>query len=431
MNYDCVIIGGGIAGLLCGIKCAGRGLRCLIVSSGMSALHFSSGSIDLLGYHPAGELVRAPFDALASFINSCPDHPYAKCGEALIEDALFFLKKEVARENFYLYSNERDNHFHVTTLGTLKPAFFSQSSVFNEHLKESFEKKPKIAILTFEGFRDFYPELVSVNLKNQALFQACEIITGSIDVSAFHETKDSHYEFRSIDIGRLFDSEKYLNEIANQINAIAGEADIVGLPAFIGISRYNTIFKKLQALTRPVIYEIPTLPPSILGMRLDNALKRRFAELGGLFVAGDKVIGGEIRAGLLESIHTRNQGDSKIKAPFFVLATGSFFSGGIISRFDVMQEPVLALSVEYPQNRCMWHSKDFFHPDSHPFLQFGVKTNETLNPWDDSGKAVRNLFCAGAVLSGYNPIKEASGSGVAISTGYYAAKQIIARCRKA
>jgi glycerol-3-phosphate dehydrogenase subunit B len=427
VQYDCLIIGGGLSGLTCGIKCAREGLRCAIITSGMSALHFSSGSIDLLGYQPDGNVLYQPFEHLGSFIGEHPEHPYAKCGIDTVREAFDFVRGELQQEDLDLFCNGEDNHFHVTAMGTLKPTYLSQRSVFNENLKEAFKKRARIAVLNFRGFRDFYPDIVVANLKKNSIFSVFEIVSGTVDLPLFRRTSRNPHEFRSIDIARIFESEKYLPRIAVEIKKIGGDVLFVAMPAFIGINNYNRIHRRLEELTGTLIYEIPTLPPSILGMRIDNALKSRFAALGGVFINGDKIIGGEILNNRIEQIHTTNYYDTGFTADNYVLSTGSFFSGGLVSEYNQIKEPVFNLQVYSERDREKWRSSSFISGESHPFLEFGVNTDDRLRPATLQGVMIENLFCTGALLSHYNPVKEGSGGGVALSTGYYAARQIIER----
>ena len=48
MNFDTIIIGGGLSGLTAGIELQRRGQKTLMISSGQSALHFFSGSFEFL-----------------------------------------------------------------------------------------------------------------------------------------------------------------------------------------------------------------------------------------------------------------------------------------------------------------------------------------------------------------------------------------------
>lgn len=418
-------MGGGLSGLTCGIRLQEKGARCAVISTGMSALHFSSGSIDLFGYNGHGRTVYRPFEYLDEFAGSNPRHPYAFCGARQVREALFYFRDQLEMEDIELYNNEESNHFHVTTLGTLKPTFFSQRSVFNEKVRLAFEKRSKIAALNFEGYRDFYPELAVINLRRNVLFRNIEIISGKIVYPDYGDPQRNPFEYRSVDIARIFDTERYLEDLAGQIRNAAGDAAFAAMPAFLGITNFKRHHQLLQQLTGLLIYEIPTLPPSILGMRIDNALKSRFAALGGVYIAGDTVTGGNLAGDMLESIVTENGGGSALEAGSFVLATGSFFSGGLVSEFSRVREPVFGLRVHSHAERSKWHAPEFFPRQGHPFLEYGVETDERLNPLTDGGRRIKNLYCTGALLPHYNPIKEGSGGGVAVSTGYRAAELIL------
>ncbi len=425
MSYDCLIIGGGLAGLTCGIKCASEGLRTVILTGGMSSLHYSSGSIDLFGFDEKKKIIDQPFEYIKEYIKKDKNHPYAKVGIKTIREAMKFFQTELGNENLTLYDNGEHNHYHFTGLGTTKTTYFSQESVFNNKFKKAFLEKRKIAVLSFEGYRDYHPQITVDQLKNNPEFKGIEVTTSNIDLSKFIKTPKNLHEFRSIDISRIFETEKYLPGIAELIKKAAGDAKIVSLPAFLSINNYSEIHKKLEKMTGVLIYEVPTLPPSILGLRIDKALKSRFAALGGELSLGDNVKGGEIEKNSVNHIFTLNNGDTKHKAQFYVLASGSFFSGGLKSSYNEMKEPIFDLKIKSDKDRNKWFSPKFFEKKGHPFMKFGVETNKKLNPISNKGKTVTNLFCTGSILSDYDPVIEGSGGGVAITTGYLTALNII------
>jgi glycerol-3-phosphate dehydrogenase subunit B len=248
MRYDCLIIGAGLSGLVCGIRCAGAGLRTVIISGGMNALHFSSGSIDLMGYDASGRYIPSPYDYLKGFIKKKPGHPYARVGLKTLRESMGFFKHECAAGGLSLVDNNENNHFHITGLGTVKPSFLSQQSVFNERLKNAFESREPIAVLNFEGFRDYFTELTMEQLRNLPLLKSTKITAGTIRLPYYLGTERNLHEFRSIDLARVFDSEKYLPRIADEIKKAAGGARIVSLPAFIGIENFNRIHRRLEEM---------------------------------------------------------------------------------------------------------------------------------------------------------------------------------------
>jgi len=430
VKYDALIIGGGLAGLTCGIRCAAAGLRTAILSGGMNSLHFSSGSVDLAGYDDEGELVKKPFEQVKKICRARKDHPYAKAGLPAVKKAMEFFIETTSNAGLTLNHNGDMNHFHITGLGTLKPAYLSQESVFGPRGLEIVNSGGKIAVMNFSGFRDYYPEQTVAYLKKNRIFADRDIVLGEISLPWYMNTQKNMHEFRSTDLARIFETEKYLPRIAEEIRKGAGDATAVSLPAFLGIKNYRAIRKRLEELTGKFIYEIPTLPPSILGLRIDQALKDSFIGYGGEFIAGERAESGPVDSGLLEHINTRNSGIEPVSAKYYVLATGSFFSGGLTSNSQRIMEPVFNFKVDADSKRSKWYSWFFFDAKSHPFLSYGVRTDKNFNPVNEKGNTVKNVFCAGAVLSGYDPVREGCGGGVAISSGFACAGKIIGELKK-
>lgn len=164
------------------------------------------------------------------------------------------------------------------------------------------------------------------------------------------------------------------------------------------------------------------MPPSLIGMRMQEALKRRFLALGGTFLTSERVLGARYDGDRVIGVHSQNGDDQLFEADHFVLASGSFFSRGLESRLGGIREPIFDADVLSLPERDAWAGRRLF--DHHPFMGFGVKTDDQLRVLR-GGKPLANLYGAGSVLAHYDPVREGSGSGVAVATGWQAAGHIL------
>lgn len=97
----------------------------------------------------------------------------------------------------------------------------------------------------------------------------------------------------------------------------------------------------------------------------------------------------------VSSIRTAN--GVTLEAAEFVLATGRFFSRGLMADMDGIREPLFGADVDFPADRSKWFDPDFFAPQ--PFESFGVKT-DSKGRILKGGKAVENVFAIGKILGG-------------------------------
>ncbi|MNJ27830.1 Anaerobic glycerol-3-phosphate dehydrogenase subunit B [compost metagenome] len=423
MKFDTIVIGGGMAGLSAALRLAEAGQKALLMASGQSALHFSSGSVDLL------ESEGDPRAALPAFMAAHPDHPYSKVGLTNIEASLADLQRHCHEQGLPLFRQER-NHQRLTPIGTLKSTWLSPETC--ACVTEA--PAPDVLLLaTLEGFRDFHPTLAAANLATHSRFAHSRILTGEIRLPQLAAFSRNPHEFRSADIARLFDKQQHdkqdlLTDLAREIGRMVQECGEPGcrhivLPACLSLGLVGPRLSELEARTGCTIKEVATMPPSLIGMRMQEALKRRFLALGGTFLTSERVLGARYDGDRVIGVHSQNGDDQLFEADHFVLASGSFFSRGLESRLGGIREPIFDADVLSLPERDAWAGRRLF--DHHPFMGFGVKTDDQLRVLR-GGKPLANLYGAGSVLAHYDPVREGSGSGVAVATGWQAAGHILA-----
>jgi glycerol-3-phosphate dehydrogenase subunit B len=416
MKFDVIIIGGGLSGLICGIRLSQSGKKCVIVSSGQSALHFSSGSFDLMNVLPDGTEVSSPVDSISALTLQNPMHPYSKIGKER-----FTVLTEQARQllddsGVHTKGSSRENQYRVTPLALMKPTWLTMTDFVSSNEPERLPWK-SVALFNFLGYLDFYPQYLSDSFR----LWGVETHEFNIDLASVEAMRRNPSELRSTNIARLFDERKALENLIQILKEKSSDCEAILLPACLGLENPDVISDLGKALGKPV-QVIATFPPSVAGIRAQHLLKRKFTQLGGTYMLGDSVNHVEMKDNHVSKVYTVNHGDIPLKGDDFVLCSGSFFSQGLVALPDKVIDPICGLDVDYLPDRQDWYSPEVY--DKQNYQTFGIKTDKCFLVYK-GGMIVDNLHACGAVLSGFDALKEGCGSGVSMLTALYVAEEIL------
>lgn len=413
MKYDTIIIGGGMSGLVAGIRLRKAGQKVAIVSTGQSALHFNSGSIALLG-HEHGHDIKKPLEAIERLK---PEHPYSKLGIDNVRKYVGEVAPLFAEAGITLHGSAERNHYRLTPIGMFKPAWLTFEGYATVDDPKNIEWG-KVLIVNLAGFIDFYPQFIELGLSKYGI----ECSSRTFILPGLETLRKSATEMRATNIARVLKDEVIL-EMASQINSYIKDtnADTVLLPAILGLYDENPIRLLKSKVVRPV-HLVSTMPMSVGGMRAQMSLRKYFLKLGGTYLIGDKVTMGRFENDRLVSVNTQNLGDMPLEADSFILATGSFFSHGLEANPTSIYEPIFGLDVVASANRPEWCDMDIYKDQN--YMEFGVVNDNDFHVYRD-GKRISNFMAVGAVLSGCNSMKEESGGGVSLLTSIKVADDIL------
>jgi glycerol-3-phosphate dehydrogenase subunit B len=214
------------------------------------------------------------------------------------------------------------------------------------------------------------------------------------------------------------------------IKPLLGDARVVGLPAVLGLGRSREVHAAFEAGLGVPVFEIPTMPTSVPGLRLLGALEavvsargvRRRQQAGVRALTWD----GGMAILDLEGV----PGGERVSASAVVLATGRFSGRGLTADRQCVRESILGLPVHQPASRDAWHQRNFLDPAGHAINHAGLRIDDAWRPLDASGKpAWPRLFAIGSILAHQDWMRSKCGSGLAIATAWAAVAQVTHQLR--
>ena len=412
-QHDVVVVGTGLAGLTAAVRVAESGARVLVLAKGIGATHLSPGTIDVLGYAP--DRVERPAEALGSLP---PGHPYRHVGAEGVKAAVGWFKDRVAGGSLapYAYVGEvEENLLLPTAVGVPRPSAVVPETMAGGDLRGG----GPVCVVGLRALKDFHAALLADNL-SRAGFPARAI---ELDLRP-----EQRADVNALGFARAFEQEAFRNAVVAQVADRLRADERAAFPAVLGIADPHGVWAAIEhGLGRPA-FEVPTLPPSVPGMRLFAILRAALRRAGGSVLLNNVVTGAEQAGGRVTALRTRvGLREERRGADWVVLATGGVASGGIAldSRWRA-HEPALGL----PVTGAPGPGEERFRPDyfdAHPMSRAGVAVDRDLRPVDAAGERIlENVVVAGATLAGAEPWREKSGDGLSLATGHRAAELVLA-----
>ena len=415
---DVIVIGAGLAGLLAAVHAVKAGARVRLIANGWGQQIVSPGWISVCD--------RADDDVIAEvrgYAALHPDHPYALAGLDALVCALDLFQDIAEEIGEPVVMRPRDGHNLrlPTMLGAIQTPLLAPAGIAAGDLTGV---NGPVLIVGFAGWRDFYPALVAGNLSAQGI--AARALTVTLPAGR------GSWDDWPADLARRFDDSAFRAAVLRQIQPQIRDAVKVGFPAVLGMEGHAEVLREFEAGLGCPVFEIPTLPPSPAGTRLSNGLRRWLLRHRARAQIGHAVVRGIVENGRCTGVEVGALGHTNpFYADAFILATGGLYNGGIQSdEAGRLWEPIFGLPVSGPEGegRSGWYQERLLAEDGHPIHRHaGLRVNTQMQPVDAEGTPLlENVFAAGHLLAGFNPLTDGCAEGVALATAYKAASVALA-----
>jgi glycerol-3-phosphate dehydrogenase subunit B len=423
LECDVFVIGAGLAGMAATVFATNRGLSVVQVGR-IGEIMFASGLLDLLGVHPVSErrTWSDPWAAIDALAKDIPQHPYARLKkkdiQAAFDEILAFLE-----ENGLRYRRRMRQNSHVlTSLGTAKSTYAVPHTVWKG--VKALEEKPPCLFIDIRGLKGFSARQLSAHMQHRWP----EVRAAQISFPDSDQVSELYTEHMANALLLPRNREKFAQIVAPHVK----QSKIIGLPSILGLYQTEEVIDHLEQLIGVPLFEIPTIPPSVPGLRLKEAFERGLQPKRVSYLPTQRAL--QVRqptAGQFETRIGRDDVERIVRSRTIILASGRFIGGGLHADRKRICETLFDLPVHQPAGRTGWHRRDFLDPRGHLINQAGLEIDSRFRPLDGSSAPVfETLFAAGSILAHNDWKRMKCGAGVAIASAYGAVQAFMRIGRK-
>ena len=411
LKCDVCVIGAGLAGMAATVFAANRDLS--VVQVGRTGeIMYASGLLDVLGVHPVseGRTWDDPWAAIDALAADIPAHPYARLKKENIKAAFDEILSFLAQNDLPYHRQKDRNSGVLTSLGTVKTTYAVPHTMWKG--VKALEEKPDCVIIDIRGLKGFSARQVAAALQKKWP----GIRAASISFPDSDHLSELYTEHMANSLLLPRNREKFAQVVAPHVK----QAELIGLPAILGMYRTQEVIDHLEGLIGKPLFEIPNIPPSVPGLRLKEAFERGLRPKEVPYFSLQRVLQVRQPADRQFEIHIgRDTVDHVVESKGVILASGRFIGGGLHADRMRIHETLFDLPVTQPESRVAWHSRNFLDPRGHHINQAGLDIDDQFRPVDGSGKPVfETLFAAGSILAHNDWKRMKCGAGVAIASAY-------------
>lgn len=400
MNADAVVLGAELDALVAALRLRQLGHSVRLLSTGAGSLHYATAGIRVLGYLPGTETktLRSPLESIDALDIR---HPYRRAGSQTTCGALEWFFATIATLDIHF----RRNGINVQAI---TPAGFELPIYATDQHQATWEcvENKRVTLIHFHRHHDFPVALVARALTERA----CAVST--------IETDGPSTRVDTMSLARAFDAidnpESYFADIKPHL---ATNTELAVFPCVLGITRQRAVIAAAEQSLGVRCLELPTLPPSVAGLRLHLALQYLLQQNQVPIHTGGRVRG--VPEGADHHVAVVDGLGHRYSGSVFVLATGGILMGGLeVAPTGHILESVFGLDVF--QSRPL--SRQTVGRSLDALQLAGIEVDHRSRAENGTRGVCENLFVSGRTLAHWNPASELSAEGVSIVTGWMAAQ---------